>query len=166
MANIFISYIHEKEKVASALRTFVREKLKNQIDFRDVFVALDHWTVYAGEDWFNRIKQDLTSARVVLLLLSRESVVRPWVNFEAGAAWLAEKTIIPICFGELRKDAMPKPYSALQGLSLDDSDGPYYLVTSILHHLQPNSLAPPPFPPGDADVAKLLSAVKSLTALS
>jgi hypothetical protein len=51
----------------------------------------------------------------------------------------------------LQKDAIPKPYSNMQALSLDDDDGPYYLVTSIFHHL--NRIPPPPFPPDDIHVA-------------
>jgi hypothetical protein len=74
-------------------------------------------------------------------MLTQESVRRPWVNFEAGAAWLAKKVIIPICFRDLTPDQLPKPYSALQAVHLPDEA--YYLLRSVAKHLG-HSLPPPP----------------------
>ncbi len=152
MADIFISFIHEDEKIADGVKRFLQEKLKIN---SGVFLASDQWAIYAGEDWLKRIKEELASAKVVVLLLNKKSIGRPWVNFEAGAAWLTEKAIIPVCFGDLKKEAMPKPYSNIQALSLEDADGPYYLVTSIYHHLKSLGLTPPPFSPRDTDVSTL-----------
>jgi hypothetical protein len=152
MADIFISFIHEDEKVAEGLKRFLQEKLGIP---SQVFLASDKWAIYAGEDWLKKIKDALASAKVVILLLSKQSIGRPWVNFEAGAAWLTDKTIIPACFGDLKKDTLPKPYSNIQALSLEDADGPYYLVTSIYHHLKPGGLTPPPFSPSDPHVSAL-----------
>lgn len=118
-------------------------------------MASDKWAIYAGEDWLKRIKEELASAKVVVLLLNKKSIGRPWVNFEAGAAWLTEKALIPVCFGDLQKDALPKPYSNIQALSLEDDEGPYYLVTSIHHHLKPTGMTPPPFSPRDPEVSEL-----------
>jgi hypothetical protein len=152
MADIFISFIHEDEKAAEGLKRFLQEKLgiHNQ-----VFLASDKWAIYAGEDWLRKIKDALASAKVVILLLSKKSIGRPWVNFEAGAAWLTDKAIIPVCFGDLKKNALPKPYSNIQAVSFEDDDGPYYLVTSIFHHLKPGGLPPPPFSPRDPHVSAL-----------
>jgi hypothetical protein len=152
MADIFISFIHEDEKVADAVKRFLHDKLEAN---SKVFLASDKWSIYAGEDWLKKIKDELASAKVVVLLLRKESVGRPWVNFEAGAAWLTDKAIIPACFRDLQKDSMPKPYSNMQALSLEDDDGPYYLVTSIYHHLNPRGIPPPPFSPNDVHVTAL-----------
>ena len=157
MADIFISFVHEDEGVADALKVFLSEKLRPG---SKVFLASDKWAIYAGEDWLKKIKEELLSARVVVLLLNKKSISRPWVNFEAGAAWLTEKAIIPACFGDLQKEAMPKPYSNIQALSLEDHDGPYYLVTSIYHHLKPGGIAPPPFSPEDPHVLALREVLK------
>jgi hypothetical protein len=66
-------------------------------------------------------------------MLSTNSLREPWVNFEAGGAWLAGKVVIPICFGGVSKENLPKPYSNLQALNLRDDY--IYLVTSLRHHL-------------------------------
>ena len=60
-------------------------------------------------------------------------MARPWVNFEAGAAWLADKKLLPVCYGNLSKDALRHPYSAIQALNLQSEA--FYLVESINHHL-------------------------------
>lgn len=117
MAEIFISFIHEEKEIAEAVKTFLREKLETH---SDVFLSSDMWSIYAGEDWLKKMKEELVPAKVVLLMLSPESVRRPWVNFEAGAAWLTDKVIIPVCIRGLRPEDLPKPYSNFQGLKLED----------------------------------------------
>ena len=136
MADIFISFIHEEGEIAEALQAFINESYQSQ----KVFLSSDQWQVFAGEDWLQRIRDELKSARVVILLLSKRSVVRPWVNFEAGAAWLTDKKIIPACIGDLDKGDLQKPYSNLQALNLP-ADA-YFLLTSIAHHL--TLISPPP----------------------
>jgi hypothetical protein len=160
LADIFISFIHEEKQIAEAVKAFLREKLEIQ---SDVFLASDMWAIYAGEDWLKKIKEELASAKVVLLMMSKEAVSRPWVNFEAGAAWLTDKVMIPVCFGGLHVGSLPKPYSNLQCVSLDDDHGPYYLTTSIHHHLKPNSLTPPPFTPHDPEVGRLRAALAPIS---
>jgi TIR domain len=110
MADIFISFIHEEEAVAVAVQQLLRAFLGN----RNVFLSADEWQIFAGEQWLDRIKSELQPAKVVVLLLSPRSVQRPWVNFEAGAAWLTGKVIVPACFAGLSKGTLPKPYSNIQ----------------------------------------------------
>src|ERR1700730_12387970 len=111
MARLFVSFVHEDEKVASA----VQGLLQTELDLREeVFLSSDKSQIYAGDRWLEKIKEALLAAEIVILMLSRRSVARPWVNFEAGAAWLADKKVIPVCYGNLSKDALPHPYSAIQ----------------------------------------------------
>jgi len=160
MSKIFISFIHEEETVAKALQRFLQNYLGKE---QEVFLSSDEWKVYAGEIWLQRIREELESASIVILLLSRTSVSRPWVNFEAGAAWLTNKIIIPVCFGDLSKGNMPIPYSGIQALNLDEH-GAYYLIASLFHYLSkihPTRpfLPPPPFARDDKSVRELMETV-------
>jgi hypothetical protein len=83
-------------------------------------------------------------------MLSRRSVARPWINFEAGAAWLSRTPVIPVCFGGVKVGSLPKPYSDFQGLELPD--GAYYLFASVLHHVAPSALALPPIAAWDVEL--------------
>jgi hypothetical protein len=138
MARLFVSFVHEDEKLAS----IVQELLQTELNLRDeVFLSSDKSHIYAGDIWLQKIKEALSAAKVVILMLSKRSVARPWVNFEAGAAWLADKTIIPVCYGNLSKDALPHPYSGIQALSLLSEA--YYLAESVNHQLNPGELMSP-----------------------
>src|SRR6185437_12206889 len=130
MADIFISFIHEEEEVAKA----VSDYLQALVPDAKVFLASDKWQIYAGEDWLKKICEALQNARIVILMLSKRSVARPWVNFEAGAAWLGGKHVIPVCFKGLSKGKLPKPYSSLQALDLHDRSDQRYLLRSVCHY--------------------------------
>lgn len=132
MADVFISFIHEEAEWAEGVQRFISMVL----DFSSVpFLSSDQSQVLAGDKWLDRIMDELKDTKVVLLMMSKESVKRPWVNFEAGAAWTREKIIIPICFGGLDKGNLPKPYSSIQAIDLDLKDDHEYLARSIAHHL-------------------------------
>src|SRR5258707_8032328 len=99
-------------------------------------------------------------ARVVISLFSRESVERPWINFEAGGAYFAEgKILIPICIGDIRPELLPKPYSNIQGGHLTDFGTPYYLVSRIWNFFDLPKAIPLPFRLDDGDVKRLLQSL-------
>jgi hypothetical protein len=155
MADVFISFIHEEQAVATAVQKILRVSLSKQ----NVFLSSDEWQIFAGEQWLERIKEELKSAKVVVLMLSPTSVNRPWVNFEAGAAWLTGKLLIPACFGGLSEGDLPKPYSNLQALDLPDDT--YYLVKSVAHHLG-LAVLPPPLVLGSPEEKELEEAIAKL----
>jgi len=140
MASIFMSFIHEEEQVASNVKSFIPLILGHTID---TFMSSDKNAIYAGEDWMKRIFEELGTAKVLVSMLSPVSVQRPWINFEAGAAWMRDAKVIPVCFGGLPVDGLPKPYSILQAVEIENPHGAYYLFSSIAHHL---GIAPPKRP--------------------
>jgi hypothetical protein len=133
MAQVFISFIHEEEGYAEAVKTFLADLLGPNAT---PFLSSDKLQVFAGEKWLDRITEELRKAEVFLLMLSPTSVTRPWVNFEAGAAWTGGRVIIPICYRGLRRDGLPKPYSSLQAVDLNGYGEDEYLATSVAHHLK------------------------------
>src|SRR6202171_2042033 len=138
MARLFVSFVHEDEKLASA----VQDLLQTELNLREeVFLSSDKSQIYAGDLWLKKIKEALSAAEIVILMLSQRSVARPWVNFEAGAAWLADKKLLPVCYGNLSKDELPHPYSAIQALKLP-SDA-YDLLKSVTHQLNLKPISAP-----------------------
>ena len=169
MPKIFISYIHEDEEVAQALRRFLEAKLPDV----GVFVANDQLRL--GDEWLATIRAALKSAKVVLALFSRAAIERPWVNFEAGGAWFSDdKKLVPICIGRLSPANLPKPYSNIQGASLDDRSNTtpgsfqapgllgmnvWYIVQDLWKILNLGGTSPPPFGFDDPEVEKLNTAL-------
>src|SRR5579871_3866073 len=109
MAQVFISFIHEELRYAELVQRFIREIIGSEAE---PFLSSDQLQIYAGEKWLDRIMNEVRNAKVVILMLSEKSVKRPWVNFEAGAAWASDVVIIPVCFGGLSKTELPTPYSS------------------------------------------------------
>ena len=126
--NVFVSYVHEDEPVALAVKGLLEVELP-----LTVFLASDREKVRAGEKWLDAITEALKKADVVVLMLSHRSVRRPWVNFEAGGAWLLDKPIIPCCYGDLKAEQLPDPYRSIQAAHLPK--GAHELVRSVHHRL-------------------------------
>src|ERR1700721_2311558 len=101
MADIFISYINEEYEVARAVETFITAHIAAVRPETTIFIA-DNRSIRGGEEWLRRIRRELEQSLVVLSILSEESINRPWINFEAGAAWMS-KALIPLCFGRMQK---------------------------------------------------------------
>src|SRR6267142_3697070 len=144
MADIFISFIHEEENLAKAVQHYLWEEFRQLSVPWSIFLSADPSQLLPGQDWLERINQELNTATVVMLMLSQASVKRPWVNFEAGAAWLdGRKHIIPVCYGGILKDQLPTPYAAmrLQGVQLPEDLSS--LVWAVSTHLGMRFLPPP-----------------------
>lgn len=139
MAELFISHIHEKRGQADALVYLLRDRLRV-----DSFSASNIWQLRGGEQWLDRIRSELRTCRVMLSLLSQHSVKQPWINFEAGAAWVTGKPAIPCCHGGMKKGGLPQPFATLH--AVDMPDNLYPLLIAVSHHLRPGAPSPPPWP--------------------
>ena len=151
MAKLFISFIHEEQTWARNLQVFISTVLREQ-----PFLSSDQTIIFAGEDWLQRVIEELKDCKVLISMLSPRSIGRPWINFEAGAAWIdSTRRVVPVCFDGLTVDNLPKPYSNLQAVDLETYQGSYYLVSSIAHHLELPQPERPVFPPYSAAAAGL-----------
>lgn len=158
MADIFISHIHEDEVAASALKRLLLAKFKvaRLHPAPEIFVSSNQLQI--GDEWLDKIRSSLKSAKVVIALFSPQAIERPWVNFEAGGAWFGTgKTLMPLCIGGLHPANLPKPYSNIQGAILSDSLTPYYLLEAVWRALNLSNLIPPPFYEQDDDVREFMN---------
>ena len=99
-----------------------------------VLLSSDVYTVPGGEQWKERIGKVIRSLSVHLLLCDERTLDIPWLNMEAGFSWFQGKPIIPICFGQLDKGKLPKPFDNLPALDLED-DFADELLSSLEGHL-------------------------------
>jgi hypothetical protein len=97
------------------MSNFLRELFGEDVD---TFRSSDQNAIYAGKEWMARIFEELKTAKVLISMLSPASVSRPWINFEAGATWMGNTKVIPVCFGGLTISNLPKPYSSLQAVEV------------------------------------------------
>ena len=149
MPKIFISFVQEDNAVAEAVQQLLREEFRDTLNHGDVFLSSDRWVLRPGENWMDRIRQELAECALVISLLSKRSIDRRWINFEGGAAWISDK-LQPVRFGNLIMANIPRPYSDL--IVVDLRTDPYGLLQAVNEkltaleraQLRPGQLPPPP----------------------
>jgi len=129
---IFISHINEEAKVASVLKKWLESIFQSQVA---VFVSSDSDDIPACSKWFEQIDSALKESELLIVLCSRKSISRPWINFDAGCGWIRRIPIIPICYSGMTKDSLPTPLSMLQGINAHEQDFSTKLLDSIASHL-------------------------------
>jgi hypothetical protein len=129
---IFVSHVTEDAAVAASMKLRMTEDFLGQLT---VFLSSDTESIAAGEEWLSSVSRALRDSSIFVVLCSPIAIARPWVNFEAGAAWMREIPVIPVCFGGLRPRDLPMPLSARQGLELNDAQGLRRLYARIAQAL-------------------------------
>jgi hypothetical protein len=128
VVTIFISHISEERELADLLKQRLVSDFRKRIR---VFVSSDLESINAGDEWLKSIKTALNRAKVELILCSRLSITRPWVNFEVGAAWLRKIPIVPVCHSGLQVGDLPVPYNAWNGIEAGEERDLEKLYKSI-----------------------------------
>ena len=117
--SIFISHTSTETKLAQHLK----ERLESDfLGALQVFVSSDQTSIGAGTKWLDEVEKALKSAALHLVLCSDESVGRPWVNFEAGAAWLRGVPVIPVCHSGMTPTGLPVPLILLEAIEAHQED--------------------------------------------
>lgn len=130
---VFVSHISEEAEVAALLKKMVEDDFPGLVE---LFTSSDVGSIHAGEVWLTAVQRALSDAAVVIVLCSRASVQRPWVQFEVGAAWMKDVPIIPVCHSGLKVIDLQMPLSLRQGCELGTDHGIELLYTGIARALQ------------------------------
>lgn len=126
--SLFVSHISEDAAVAAWLKETLR---RDFLEMFDVFVSSDTESIEAGQPWFDTVRKEIDESHALITLCSAESLPRPWVNFEVGAAWMIRKPNIPVCHAGLKPADLPVPLSLYQAITLDEPDGWKRLYNTI-----------------------------------
>ncbi|MCI5641016.1 MAG: toll/interleukin-1 receptor domain-containing protein [Lachnospiraceae bacterium] len=109
MPDVFISWSGEK---ANKYAEFLENILEQVFDKRaNIFYS---GNIEAGAVWLEKINQALNESKVGIIVLTKDNVNKPWINFEAGAIFKADRTktlIIPICVDISHEDLERHPLS-------------------------------------------------------
>ncbi len=125
---IFLSHVYEDARLASVLKDWLTRKFAGSID---VFVSSDPKSLPGGDVWWDKLRVNLRTADFILILLTHRSAHKRWVYFECGGGYFLDKTVIPLCVGEITKGNMPLPISHLQAYELEDSEDAKALFEQI-----------------------------------
>lgn len=164
---LFISHISEERKVAESIKGALD---RDFLGLLEVFVSSDTESIAAGEEWLHSIERALRDCAVFVILCSPESIRRPWINFETGAAWMREIPIVPVCHAGLSARDLRMPLSLKQGIVLNDVDELrrfYMRIAKVLECDTPNrnfSQLAVELSPNDSGVTTSEEAIKELDA--
>ena len=125
---IFISHITEEKELALELKQLLEEKFLGMIE---IFVSSDEESIALGTRWLDNISNALGSCAIELILCSPQSVKRPWINFEAGAGWVRNISVVPLCHSGMEPSKLPIPLNLLQAIRLSEVSGLKLLLPLI-----------------------------------
>lgn len=117
---LFISHITEEKDLAIEFKKLVEDSFLGMLE---VFVSSDENSISMGQKWLENITFSLKNCAVEVILCSPQSVQRPWINFEAGAGWVRDIPVIPLCHSGMKPSDLPMPLNLLQGAIATDKDG-------------------------------------------
>lgn len=147
-AGIFISHHSAEKSVALRLQKYLEDRFGGALD---VFVSSDNGSIGGGKVWFNRIRESLKAAKVVIVLLSPTSKNQDWILFEAGVGDGGGACVIPVVFNGMTFGSLGFPLGGFHGRELADIDG---IVSDIRRELgSATDLLPAPLPDFDGDIA-------------
>ncbi|MFZ2727397.1 MAG: toll/interleukin-1 receptor domain-containing protein [Methylococcaceae bacterium] len=115
-STIFISHITQEKEIAYAIKNLLEDKFLGTIS---VFVSSHEESLPMGDDWISTIKKSMIDCHLLIVICSPISIVRPWINFEAGAGWIKGIPVIPLCHSGLTPDKLPVPINSFQGGTLN-----------------------------------------------
>jgi DNA-binding MarR family transcriptional regulator len=72
----------------------------------------------------------------MIILCSPSSIIRPWINFEAGCAWIRKIPIINLCHSGVDRGDLPEPLSRFQNLNIEEDNFGQKLFKAIKKHLK------------------------------
>lgn len=145
---VFISHTSDEAAIAEAFQELIGEKF---LGLFEVFVSSDGKSIRMGQHWLESVSEALQSCVLELIVASPMSVSRPWVNFEAGAAWVRGIPIIPLCHSGMTPSQLPIPMNLLQGARATDEADLRRVFATLAHAL--GARAP------DVDFSKFISDV-------
>lgn len=111
---VFISHISPEKEIAIAFKELIEKSFLGMID---VFVSSDDDSIRMGQRWLDNITLALKTCSIEIILCSPKSIIRPWINFEAGAGWIREIPVIPLCHSGMEPSKLPLPLNLLQAAS-------------------------------------------------
>lgn len=118
MPKVFISHAAADKKTAS----YVAEQIETHGKDTEAFVSSRPGDIPPTSEWLASVQQALSQADKYLVLLTPNSIQRPWVWFEAGAAWHSKKPLVLARAGGIEASEVPEPLGTKQLPSLEVAD--------------------------------------------
>ena len=104
---VFISHAYADMDLALILK----KGLEGAFPSATVFDSSDPSSTQPREEWVRKVLEYLQRSAIMVVLATERSMRRPWVWFEAGAAWGPKPNFVTCCVGTMHKGNLPAPFS-------------------------------------------------------
>lgn len=134
---VFISHAYADMELALILKRGFEAAFPSAT----VFDSSDPSSTQPREEWVRKVLEHLQRSALVIVVATERSIRRPWVWFEAGAAWGPQPNFVTCCVGAMHKGNLPAPFSNYTALSLTDARELELLFQEVaLHFGEPSRL--------------------------
>lgn len=125
--HIFVSHIHEEAELGSVIKNQLEDAFSGRIE---VFVSSDPRDNPGGEEWQDKIRTELKhpQSRMLVSVLSPAAINKSWISIEAGAAWILDRRVFPLCHSGLTPSQLPRPLQDFGGADLATPDSATRLI--------------------------------------
>ncbi len=117
---LFLSHIHEESQLALCIKQWVETTFTERIE---VFCSSDSIAFAQDANFLRKLLKELRKSDLLLLLASSRSLQRPWINFEAGCAWVRDLEIVPLCHSGQKRGSLPLPLALFTAIEILDPKG-------------------------------------------
>ena len=128
MAKVFVSHATTDTKLVDSLKDlFEKSYGAGNVSFLYSSSKLSGSGIPSGDDWYNWILKEVRACDIALIVLTPNSINKPWLLWEAGAvkgvtlATEEDTKVLPIIFG-LGKNEVPDVLAKTQNVQGDDPD--------------------------------------------
>lgn len=146
---VFISHTHANKPLADALRDLLGNLFSTNMEVvyssdDSISFSSDHATpdrLEPGESWMDWIQDQVKTSDAAIVLLTPESVHKPWVMWESGAvagvasAARKKSALIPITY-RLHTEEIPAPLRQLQAASGEKKTDIEKVIATLNRHLK------------------------------
>lgn len=108
---VFLSHFAEERAIAEKLQDYLHLVFGDELR---VFRSSDDGSIRTGEDQYPAILQALVQTKVYVILVSKYSAYRPWINFEAGFGKARDVRLFPVLIRDTHEADIPTPLAQLE----------------------------------------------------
>lgn len=138
--NVFLSHAHNDAELAKAVSTLLDDLFDTEVKVVYSSDQSPGGGITGGANWLEWILDQVKSCDVAIVMLTPESLGRPWLMWESGAvsgmALGLEKqgATIPLLY-RVNAEEVPAPMRWLQGVQGETESGARRLVDAIWKHV-------------------------------
>ena len=128
--DIFISHSSKDEKIVAALATLLRSSL-NISSKRIRASSLAGYRFGSGTQIDDQIRLEVERAKIMLVVVTKNSLDSAYVQAELGARWGSKKRLIPIVAYNTEVDALAGPLKSINSITGDNPAQVHQLIEDI-----------------------------------